>query len=364
MGAIVAANSVAVHSSDAGASATDAGTLAGRGTKRAAAPTSVSPTSVANPSDTGRGPAWSLTLSPRSNVSLLQASLNALRPSLSDDLANTLTEQLQKTSEALTKLDQARSSLVANSKGAAEQKLDRARKMLQMLRMLGGDPATIAKQAKAIAQEIKAAAREYSAALKSEADGGAPAAAATAAMDSTSPLTDTPAETGAAAFGEIPTAVAAEAVVVKATSPERSGDRGDGSAAGRDPASQSASSQAAALPADPEAVRQQTVQAYQDAANNAAAKANRDRGEQQVLEKFKDAAREVKQIIEEAVRKLRAKQPADPDAHAAVQAGVSLDHAVRELGDVMQIEPGNGSVDISISLGSVAAAAPTLDIKT
>ena len=289
--------------------------------------------------------------------------MNALRPSLSDDLANTLTEQLEKTSEALTKLDQARSSLVDNSKGAAEQRLERARKMLQMLRMLGGDPATIAKQAKAIAQEIKAAAREYSAALKAEADGGVTAAAATGATDSTSPQTEAPVETGAAAGGEIPAAAAAEAVVVKAASSDRSGDRSDGSAAGRDPASQSASSQAAAQPADPEAVRQQTIQAYQDAVNSAAAKASRDRGEQEVLEKFKDAAREAKQIIEEAVRKMRAKQPSDPDARAAVQAGVSLDQAVRELADVMQPEPGNGSVDISISVG-VAAAVPTLDIKT
>lgn len=359
MGAIVAANSVAVHSSDAGALATDAGTSAGRVAKRAAAPTS-----VANPSDTGRGPAWSVTLSPRTNVSLLQASLNALRPSLSDDLANALTEQLQKTSEALTTLDQARSSVAADSKGEAEQKLDRARKKLQMLRMLGGDPATIAKQAKAIAQEIKAAAREYSAALKSEGDGGATAAAATATTDSTSPETEIPAETGAAAVGGNPTAAAAEAVVVKATSPDRSGDRSDGSAAGLDPTAKSASSQAAAQPADAEAARQQAIQAYQDAAKGAAAKASRDRGEQQVLEKFKDAAREVKQVIEDAVRKLRAKHPADPDASAAVQAGVSLDHAVQELAGVMQAEPGNASVDISISLGSVAPAVPTLDIKT
>ena len=228
--------------------------------------------------------------------------------------------------------------------------------------MLGGDPATIAKQAKAIAQEIKAAASEYSSALKSEGADGATAAAATAAIDSTSPETDTPAGAiGADAVAAGPATTAAAAVVVTATPPDQSGS--GASAASVNPAATSAP-QALAKPTDPEAARQKTIKAYQDAANGAAAKASHDRGEQDVLAKFKDAALEVKQIIEDAARKLRAKHRSDPDASAAVQAGVAVDQAVQELSDAMQAEPSSGGVDISISLGIVAAAVPTLDIRT
>ncbi len=69
----------------------------------------------------------------------------------------------------------------AAQKAAARARLDRAKQQLHMLRMVGGDPRSVAQQAARIAKEIAAAAKEYAAA------GGAPADAATSGAATNAP---------------------------------------------------------------------------------------------------------------------------------------------------------------------------------
>jgi hypothetical protein len=120
--------------------------------------------------------------------------------------------------------------------------------------------------------------------------------------------------------------------------------------------------------ADPEAARQQTVQAYQDAAARAAAQANKDRGEREVLAQFKDAAREAKRLIEEAVRKLKATNPFDPDAREAEQAKAAMKKEIKELSDTIQAQRDGGTADVFVgALAGIATAnvaAPAVDILT
>src|SRR3954452_7077999 len=90
-----------------------------------------------------------------SNATLVRLAASVLKD---PHLAQALTDQQQKTDDAITTLSQAKKGLVSDAKSAALQKLESARIKLQLLRSLGGDPKVIAQQAKQIAQEIAAAA--------------------------------------------------------------------------------------------------------------------------------------------------------------------------------------------------------------
>jgi hypothetical protein len=163
---------------------------------------------------------------------------------LPDDVAKSLAEDQKRAADLLAVLDQAKKSMVSDLKGAALEKLNRARKKLELLRMFGGDPKAVAREAKRIAEEIRAAAREYASALKAE-GGGDVSAAESAPVSASASVTSVPVEQGAAQ------ATASEAAE-----------------AGAKPADAPAKDAAPAVveTADPEAVRQQTGQAYQDAA--------------------------------------------------------------------------------------------------
>lgn len=261
-------------------------------------------------SQSGRGPAARVSLSPAAQAkALLQASLNALQPALDEDTSAALSDELEKTGDALTKLDQARSGMVADRKEAAEKKLEAARKKLALLRALGGDPKTIARQAKAIAQEIKAAAIEYGEALKAEGELGAAVAAPDAPADG-----DPPAEPGEASAGTTAAEAPAKDGETDATSPEST-----------EPLS----------PAD------------QAIANEKSAQHDRE-----VLEAFKDAAREVRRMLEDAARKLRAQR--DADADTALQAARSVDRAVEGLAEIVGTDQSVGASTITIPDAAVA----------
>lgn len=262
---------------------------------------------------------------------------------LPDGLSKSLAEDQKAAADLLAVLDQAKKSMASDLKGEALEKLNRARKKLELLRMFGGDPKAVAREAKRIAEEIRAAAREYAAALKSE--GGDVSAAASAPVDASASATS-----GQGAAQATGTSEAAEAHAKPADSPAKD------------------AAPAAVETADPEAARQQTMQAYQDAAARVAAQANKDRGEQEVLAQFKDAAREAKRLIEDAVRKLKAKNPSDPDAREAEQANAAMEKEIEKLSDAIQAQRDGSATDVFVgALAGVATAdavSPAVDILT
>jgi hypothetical protein len=271
-------------------------------------------------------------------------------------LTKPLTDEQREANDAIRTLNQVKKQLVDDRKSAALQKLERAREQLRILRSLGGDPKTIARQAKLIAQEIGAAATEYAGAVASEggADASAPAdpsAVAPAADDSGSSASD--AGTTAGSTPEAATGQGAPAVTGAATDATPTGEKSSAASSSKDSKADSDASSTAGATTDTDAARQQTLKAYQDGAAKTAANSEQARGERDALEKFRDAARDAKNLIEEAARKLKAKKSADPDAAEAERAASGLDHDIQQLSDAIQTQ--------QIETAGVATGAATTD---
>ncbi|MGE5515359.1 MAG: hypothetical protein ACM31D_06005 [Bacteroidota bacterium] len=83
-------------------------------------------------------------------------------------------EALQRSQQALNTLKQANSSQAQQRKANAKAKVDRLKKELENLRLMGGDPKAIARRAAQISRELASAAKEY-AASKGQAGLGLPA---------------------------------------------------------------------------------------------------------------------------------------------------------------------------------------------
>lgn len=310
---------VSIANSASNSSAIDALTAQARSGSSSAAPSSAaSPASGANQAPASRGPAVLVTLS-------LQ-----LGPGPSDDVAQTLADQAQKNTDALATLDQNDKSKAEQNKAEAKEKLEQARKKLQTLQIMGGDPETIAKQAKAIGKEIKDAASEYTAALKAEMGGNPIVGGAQAVVDPTAPGTDTDTADAAAADSATATRVAGTAPT------------------------------ADAAPADAAATPRTAVQAYQSAADRAAANARFDPVEENVLASFKGAAHDVKAVMEAAARQLKARDPTA--AHSGANTEAEMDKAIQDLTDTIRTKERGGDVDISAA-SDAPAAAPALDIQ-
>ncbi|WP_163363558.1 hypothetical protein, partial [Enterobacter cloacae] len=71
---------------------------------------------------------------------------------------------------------------------------------------------------------------------------------------------------------------------------------------------------------DKATAREEAAKAYQDMAGKLGQKGAASTAEREVLDKFKQAAAEAKRLIEDAVRKLRARNANDPDAREAEKA--------------------------------------------
>ncbi len=84
--------------------------------------------------------------------------------------------------------------------------------------------------------------------------------------------------------------------------------------------------------------------------------------DQDALSKFKDAARAAKALIEDAVRKLRARNPGDVDAQDAERAKAQMDAEVRRLGDAMAASQDGGVEPPAAGTPSADGASPALDI--
>jgi hypothetical protein len=260
-------------------------------------------------------------------------------------LTKPLSDEQRQARDAIRTLNQVQKQLVDDRKSSALQKLDRLREQLRILRSLGGDPKTIARQAKQIAQEIGAAATEYAAAVASEggADASAPAdpsSTASAGSDSGSSASGAEATAGstpeAATSPEAATGQDTQAVTGVATEATATGEKSSAASPSKDSKADSDASRTAGAATDTDAARQKTLKVYQDAAAKTAANSAQASGDRDALQQFKDAARDAKNLIEEAARKLRAKRSADPDAADAERAVSGLDHDIADLSDAIQ----------------------------
>jgi hypothetical protein len=256
-------------------------------------------------------------------------------------LAKPLSDEQREANDAIRTLSQVKKQLVDDRKSASLQKLERAREQLRILRSLGGDPKTIARQAKLIAEEIGAAATEYAAAVASEGGGDAsapddPSATAPAADESGSSASG--AEKTAGSTPEAATAQSAQAVTGAATDATSTIEKSSAGSSSKDSKANSDASPTAraTTSSDTDAARQATLKAYRDAAAKTVANSEQASGERDALQQFKDAARDAKNLIEEAVRRLKAKKSADPDAADAERAVSSLDHDIQGLSDAIQ----------------------------
>ena len=73
-----------------------------------------------------------------------------------------------------------------------------------------------------------------------------------------------------------------------------------------------------------------------------------------MLEAFKDAAREVRRVLEDAARKLRAQR--DADADTASQAARSVDRAVEGLEEIIGTDQSVGASTITIPDVAIATS--------
>jgi hypothetical protein len=279
-------------------------------------------------------------------------------------LTQPLSDEQRQASDAIRTLHQVQKQLVDDRKSAALQKLERLREQLRILRSLGGDPKTIARQAKLIAQEIGAAATEYAAAVASEGGGDAsapadPSSTAPAGSDTGSSASGTAATAGSTP--EPATSQDAPAVTGAATDATATGEKSSAAPSSNDSKADSDASPTAhaTTESDTDAARQKTLKAYQDAAANTAANSARASGDRDALQQFKDAARDAKNLIEEAARKLKARKSADPDAAEAERAASGLDHDIQGLSDAIQtqqIETAEVATGAAITDASASAA--------
>jgi hypothetical protein len=275
---------------------------------------------------TSRGPAVQVTVSALADVAMRLQALNAP----TDDTATALANQLQQNNDALNTLDTARKSTAQDRKKEAEQKLERARKALQLLQILGGDPASQARQAKEIGKKIKDAAGEYNTALKDEAGGSA-----------ASPF---PANDPATKAADADATTAATEVLRIAEDPGAATAPTD-----RRPAS------AASIGSD--TTRHQAIGA-QSPADSAAAKATAyklGQHDRDVLALFRDAANQVKHVLDDAAKRAKANNAADPRDR---QTGRELDKAVGDLAVTIQIKQSGGDVSTPPGRDSHSAPAP------
>jgi hypothetical protein len=203
-------------------------------------------------------------------------------------------------------LEQARSSLASSSddaKSRAQRKLEEAKQELQALKTAGFPPEVIARLAAELARKVGAAASEFASAVAAGGSSGASAAtgaAAAAASTASSATTATNADAAADVAASDATASAADTKSAE-TTPQ---DAEDGtSAADTDGAAQA---------------RKAYQETVEDGPKSSAISAT----DRQTMEEFKSVVRELKQILEKAMRDLREKHR-DATADGAIGAAQS-----------------------------------------
>jgi hypothetical protein len=276
-----------------------------------------------------------------------QARLQASGVKLSDDQKKKLAEQNQ-TAQQIG--DMVKSSK-DDRKALAKQKIEQLKKRLQQLRMSGGDPKLIARQAAQLARELKQAVQEY---------GAASATATAVPANANVPQANANADaTSANAAGD--GAAAAETAAVPA----------DGTTATAVPDTPPESPEAsvgvtgdepqANLPADggtrPDEGR---VRALLDHVAEKAAGAGAARAEREVINDIKTLAKQIKALFEQSKRKAEQEKGSDPDLN---QDGKAVGEATREIDKVVQdLEKSlNGSGSDPAGAANLASLGDTAD---
>jgi hypothetical protein len=251
---------------------------------------------------------------PRLSVPSLRATPSGASKNLSGDVAKASAGDDRRAREALDTLHQLRKGMVGAGKGAAVEKLRRAKQKLELLRMAGGDPKSVARQAQLIAQEIRAAAADYGAAGNTDATptgNGAPEVSSAADPQSGAP------------------AIANESRAEALTNHVPSGNDSAASAA-----KENATPELAVNKTD-DMLGERATQAYQNTATQATG-IGKSRGDQEILEEFKSVARLVRRLINDATHQLNAQKPNDPDAREAQHAATAMDLEIQNLSETMQ----------------------------
>ncbi len=303
-----------------------------------------------------RGPAVAITISAIADLVTRQKALDALGAQ-PDNVANALSDQLQSSANALNTLDQASKNTAADRKKEAEQKLEQAQKKLQLLQILGGDPAKMAKEAKEIGKDIKDAASEYTKAMKDAAAGGNAVAAASQTVSreiGTADVAGVSSDGSPAPVGDA-SLPATKALATGSANPAKAGASADATTA-------EATGNRDGAKATGVAEAQPPAQSAADKAAAAATKYRLGQHDRDVVESFKKAANQVKQVIQDAAQKQKSKNSLDPGVTGTAQVSKEMDKAVQELSDTVRIEQSGG--DISDTRGSAFAAPvfPALDI--
>ncbi len=259
--------------------------------------------------------------------------------------------------------DRLTSNLSDSRLAAAEQKLAAAEQKLEMLRFMSVDPAAVARQAKQIANEIKAAARDYRAALKASGKGAATTPASPPSLSSvTAPATATP--------SSVLTASAAAANA--ALGPPAAGQNvpSSGATAGR-PATASpeagsrvvqtsgADGRAETENPDQTNVREQVARAYRDLAAELSSRDADSSAQREMGERFKKAAREVRQILEKAIAELKAKDSDPQLVRDSEKALDDLDKEVEELVEALGDTDPAASSPLSLNIPTPVGAGAT-----
>jgi hypothetical protein len=233
--------------------------------------------------------------------------LEALAQTL--DLPQDVLDRRRKADESLLQLQAAQRSMVSDRKAAAKQKLDQAKAKLQMLRMFAADPKAMARQAKQIAQEIREAARAYGA-----------AGAVDVPADATSSDSASRGEANPGATGQTGAETPPDPAKGARSQP---GDTGAVAEPGDSPGED--------RPPTAEEQRQTVAAAYRAAAHDVASRGAKSQAEREEIEQFKDAARQARQLLEEAARRLR-QDGADPAEIGEIdKVSRSMTRAVEDL---------------------------------
>ena len=279
-----------------------------------------------------RGPAVQILLS---TTPIAATSTKALLQST--DAKTAILDRLQNSNAALDTLEQSRKDTAGERKDSAERKLEQARKKLQLLQLLGGDPKSVARQAKDIGKEIKSAAGEYSTAVKDQSSNNSVV---------TGPEVDGAAtdvkEVETTATNNSSLASRSSAVVVAKDAPAS-----DQVAAGAS-ANQDTARDQAAVHLSPS-----------DAAATKAADYELGQHDRDVLALLKDATNQVKQVLQNAEHHSRSKS-AGSVVIGATQIEAGLDKAIDELAETIEITQNGGKISAN-EIGDVVLA-PVVDI--
>ncbi|GEM_PF-1093789 len=210
-------------------------------------------------------------------------------------------------------LEQARNSLASSAddaKSRAQRKLEEAKQELQALKTAGFPPEVIARLAAELARKVGAAASEFASAVATG-DSSAPSAATGAAATSASAATTT-GTTASATAG----AVASDATASTET-PQDAATTAEAAEDGTNTAEMDGAAHAR--------------KAYQETVDDGPKSSTISADDRQTMEEFKSIVRELKQILEKAMRDLREKNrdtAADGAIGAAQSAVTGLSAAV------------------------------------